>query len=389
MATTAQRLRSLAPPIPFRIRLSEQQRRFLWRAVLVALGVRIGLLFAGYIVGYIVIGMEDASIRDVIRETHNRWDATNYEYLAEHGYTDEGHERLFIVFFPLYPLLVGVFYYTWFSYFVSALFVSAVAAVAAGYFIQVLVARDGGDDAEAERGLWYMSLFPTAYFMAMPYTESLFLATALGAFVAARNDRWVWAGVAGALCTATRMQGLALIPALALEALWRHRSRAPRKAYWLLLVPVGFYVYLGLNLVVFGDMFAFQDIQRTHWFHEAIWPWDGLKDTFQAIDDYPPGSTRTQIFEFRAAAVILTAGLMLGAVRWLRPSYQMYAWASLIFLLSVSFQISMPRYILGIFPIFLVLARIGANRGANQVLLMSSAVLMGSLFVVYATRFGF
>lgn len=397
MATSEQGLpavqtrRTWAGRLRSRIHFSEQQKRFFLRAVLVALGVRIGLLLAGYFIGYIIIGMEGASIRDVIRETHNRWDATNYEWLAEHGYTDEGHERLYIVFFPLYPVLIWAAH--WFmwegSYFAASLFVSAIASVFAGYFIQSLAATDGADDAEAERSIWYMSLFPTAYFMAMPYTEALFLATAIGSFLAARKERWLVSGIAGALCTATRMQGMALVPALAVEALLRYRMRAFVKAFWLVLVPAGLLLYLGINQVVFGDAFAFQDIQKVHWFHHPIWPWEGVKDTISGIEDYGPGATRTQIFEFRLAAVVLTAGLLVGSARWLRPSYQVYGWVTLIFLLSVSFQISMPRYILGIFPLFLILARLGANQGLNQVLLMSSAILMGALFAVYATRFGF
>jgi hypothetical protein len=185
------------------------------------------------------------------------------------------------------------------------------------------------------------------------------------------------------------MQGMALVPALAVEAFLRYRMRAFVKAFWLALVPAGLLAYLGINLVVFGDAFAFQDIQREHWFHEAIWPWDGIQEILDGIEAYPPGSTRAQILEFRLAAVVLTAGLLLGSARWLRPSYQVYGWVTLIFLLSVTFQISMPRYILGIFPLFLVLARLGSNQGLNQVLLMTSAILMGVFFTVYATRFGF
>lgn len=372
-----------------RLRLSEQHRRFLVRALLLALAVRIGLLLAGYIVGYIVIDMKGASVPDVIRETFNRWDATNYERVAEVGYQAEGHDRLFVVFFPLYPLMIRIVHYVLPSYFVAALFVSAVASVAAGFFIQALVSIDGGGDAEADRSVWYMSLFPTAYFFAMPYTEALFLAMVLASFVAARRARWAWAGTLGMLATATRMQGLALAPALAVEALMLERWQAPRRAFWLVLVPLGFVAYLAINWIVLGDPFEFMTIQREHWNHESIWPWEGVKDTFNAIGAFDSGSYRMSIFEFRLAAMVLTAGLLAGAVRWLRPSYQVFGWVSLLFLLSVSFQISMPRYILGIFPVFLVLARIGESQWGHQMILTVSAVLFGCLFVIYATRWGF
>ena len=41
-------------------------------------------------------------------------------------------------------------------------------------------------------------LFPTAFFLYAPYTESLFLLASIAAFWFARRDRWVWAAVAGA-----------------------------------------------------------------------------------------------------------------------------------------------------------------------------------------------
>ncbi len=372
--------------------LSEEQRRFLRRAVLLAVGIRVGLFFAAYVTGYIVAGMENASVPDVLRDMLNRWDATNYERIAEVGYKSEGHDRLFIVFFPLYPLLIRIAYYLLYpfqSYFVAALFVSAVASVAAGFFIQALVATDGGDDGEAERSAWYMSLFPTAYFFVMPYTEALFLALVLASFVAARRKRWAWCGAMGMLACATRAQGIVLAPALALEALHQERLQAPKRAFWLALVPVGLLVYLGINWAVMGNPFEFMTIQREHWFHEFIWPWDGVKDTFSGIKEFQPGSYRVSILEFRAAAMVVTAGLLLGGATWLRPSYQLYGWLSLIFLVSVSFQISLPRYILGIFPLFLVMAKAGHSPSVHQTILTISAILFGVFYVLYATNWGF
>jgi len=371
------------------IGVSERHKRFLVRALLMALGVRIGLLLAGYITGYVLIDNEGASVWDVIVETFNRWDANNFQRVAEVGYVSEGHDRLFIVFLPGYPATIWLFHLFIPNYFIAAMVAATVAAVAAGFLIQVLIAKDGGDEGEVERGLWYMTLFPTAYFLAMPYSESMFLALVLGSFVAARNERWAWCGALGMLATATRIQGLALIPALAVEAFHRYRWQSPLRAYWLVLVPVGFLTYLGINWAVFGDPFEFMDIEREHWFHERIWPWEGVKDTLSAIQDLPSGFTRTSIYEFRLASMVLTAWLLLVAVRWLRPSYQVYAWVTLIFMMSVSWQISLPRYLLGIFPIFLVMAHLSRSPGVHQVLLTSSAILMGSLYVVYAKSWGF
>jgi len=377
------------PAAARRFRISGQSQRFLVRAVIAVLAVRIALIVAGYITGYVIIGRENAPAGDLLLETFNRWDAPHYLDIAEGGYTSEGPDRVFIVFFPLYP--VAIFLANLFiqSYFVSALVVSAVASVVAGYLMQMLIAKDGGDDGESSRGLWYMSLFPTAFFYAMPYAESLYLALVLGAVVSARNGRWAWSGALGALACATRLQGIVLLPALAVEAFTQERSDATRKAIWLALVPLGLALYLGINLVVFSDLFAFLDIQRDHWHHEAIWPWESFRESFNAVTDFPSGSARTQVHELRLAGIVIGGALLLAGARWLRPSYQVFGWVTLLLLMSVSFQTSMPRYLLGLFPIFLVLARLRYSSSVHQGLLMGSAVLMGLLFVVYATRWGF
>ena len=371
-----------------RLGLSEEQWRFLWRALLLALGVWVGLLLASYVIGLIIIGRENTPLRDILLEIFNRWDAPHYLRIAEVGYRDEAEDRLLIVFFPLYPLAIRVVHFVIPSYLVSGLVVSALATVAAGFLLQSL-ARLDGDDEQAKRSLWYFMLFPTAYFLFLPYTEALFVALVLGSFFAARRRCWTWSGILGMLACATRMQGLALVPALAFEALWQERWRAPLRAFWLLLVPLGFASYLAINWVVLGDPLEFVEIQRDHWSHTAIWPWESLTDALRHVRADPPGPFRTTIFEFRLASIAFAAALLIGAARWLRPSYQIYAWVGMFFLMSVTFQISMPRYLLALFPLFLVMARLGRTEVVHHALLPVSAVLMGSLFVIYATRFGF
>ena len=374
--------------VALRLGLSEEHWRYLVRAVFLVLGMWVGLLLASYVIGIIIIGRENASLGDILLEVLNRWDAPHYLRVAENGYRAEGDDRLFIVFFPLYPLAIRAVHFVIPSYFVSALVVSSLATVAAGFLLQALVRLDA-DEREANRSLWYFLLFPTAYFLFLPYTEALFIALVLGSFLSARRGHWTWAGVIGMLAVATRMQGLALIPALAFEAVWQERWRAPLRAFWLLLIPLGFVVYLAMNWVVLGDPLEFVEIQRDHWGHKAIWPWESVTDAVRHIRSDPPGPFRTQVFEFRLAAVAFAVALLIGAARWLRPSYQIYAWAGMIFLMSTTFQISMPRYLLAVFPLFLVMARLGRADAVHHAILAASAVLMGSLFVIYATRFGF
>jgi hypothetical protein len=375
-----------------RLGFGPDEQRMLLRSTLLALFVRVALLAIGYFTYYIIIGREGPLADSAIHETFFRWDTANYERIANSGYPSDGEYQEIIVFLPMFPYTAKVISWVIGSFFVSALLLSAVASVAAGYFLQGLVRLDGNDDAEASRTLWFFFLFPTAYFLAVPYTEALFMALLLGSFYFARKGIWFVSGVLGAFCTATRLSGVILLPALAVEALhqadWDVR-KLDLKAAWMALVPYGTVVYLVLNYELHGDAFAFVDFQDEFWFHHSIWPWESLDDAIDWVTASGTGFNRTAIYEFFLAAVILCAALLILGTFIVRPSYLVFGWISLIFFMSVSFQISMPRYILTIFPMYFVMARLGRNPEANQAMITVSALLMGGLFVVYATRWGF
>jgi hypothetical protein len=369
--------------------LSAEHQRFLLHAVVIAFAVRIALVAAAYVAGYIQIGRDGVPPGAVFEEIFAKWDGDNFLRLAEFGYQSEGEQALYLVYLPLYPYAVKLLYFFIPSYLVAGLLLSAVAAVAAGFFLQVLMRQDGMEAGDANRGLLYMSLFPTAYFLALPYSEATFLATALASFAAARSNHWGWAGVMAALATATRIQAVAILPALALEAVIRYRWQVWRRAYWLALAPVGLLVYLGINWYVAGDPLQFVEIQRTHWFQTSVTPWKFMRDTINAIQNLEPGYLRAGIYEMRLISVIVAVTVLLAGIRVIPASYQVFAWATLLFMMSSSWQISMPRYLLGMFPLFIILAYYGRNQNVHQAILAVFPLLMGVFFVMYATRFGF
>jgi hypothetical protein len=79
-----------------------------------------------------------------------------------------------------------------------------------------------GDEIAATRSTVYATVFPFAFFLGVVYSESLFLLGIVTTFYAMRRSRWLLAGLAGALTTATRANGIFMLPAL-LVLLWPHR----------------------------------------------------------------------------------------------------------------------------------------------------------------------
>ena len=73
----------------------------------------------------------------------------------------------------------------------------------------------------AVRATIYAAVFPSAYFFGVVYSEALFLLTLVGAALAFRTKRWMLAAVAAAAMTATRVNGVMFLPALALARLAR------------------------------------------------------------------------------------------------------------------------------------------------------------------------
>ncbi len=368
-------------------KLGAQDRTFLSRAFLLAIGIRVGLfIVAYYVAGRVILGLYDP-LPDLLHQTMNRWDAIHYLRIAEIGYPSEGDLRILLVFFPLYPLTVRIAHYIIPNYVLAGVAVSFVASIVAGYYLQKLSALDN-DDEEAGRALSYFFLFPSAYFLIAPYTEALFLALVLSSFYAARRGHWAWAGTIGMLACATRLGGLALIPALALEAWQRDRWQSPQRAFWLALIPVGFLSYLVLNWVVTDDPFAFMTLQSQHpWYHESVMPWEWLADLFRGVINVPGSPERTMNFEVPLAAFLFAVALLAVSVRWLRLSYQVYAWVGLLMLMFLTLQWSMPRYIITIFPLFLILARIGRRPAIHQALLAASAMVMAGTFVLFAIEY--
>src|SRR5438132_1071276 len=82
----------------------------------------------------------------------------------------------------------------------------ALAAVLALAVFYRLAAFDVGKDV-ASRSVIYLGLFPTAFFLYSAFTESLFLALAIGAFWLGRQGRWPLAALLAFLCGLTKVQG--------------------------------------------------------------------------------------------------------------------------------------------------------------------------------------
>jgi hypothetical protein len=348
-----------------------------------------------------------------------RWDSVWYLTIADSGYGSaslrSGRRPLLAhdstaraAFFPLYPLLVrGVgtlFGGSHAALLVAAFLVSLAAFVAALALLYRLAELELGRRL-ARPVLLLLAVFPAAVYFGAPYSESLFLLLAVGAFYAARTGRWAWAGACAGLASATRSAGLLLLLPLVL-IWWSSRPRRAGDAAWLLLAPLGIAAYALWLGVVEGDALRFLDVQEA-WSRHLVVPlagaWDGLVAAFDGVRQLASGS-RTPVYfakaagdPFRIAAinVMLFATLVfavvacVGVFRRLPRAYGAWVAASLV--LPLTFPVtpqplmSLPRFVSVLFPVFMWLAVVCEERRVTDLVVACSAIGLGLFTAQYAS----
>ncbi len=369
-----QKLRLAWTSIPYALKI----------ALLAALVAKAAVFAVGYASAY-ATAYSYAESTEPLRLFMNmfaKWDSLHYMFIAENGYVNEGDPANFIVFFPLYPVLVRLITFDFAYVNLSGLLVSNLFSVAAVVYLFKLAKLDYSDSV-AEKAVLFLCVFPTAYFLSAVFTESLFLAVVIASLYYARQGKWGFAGALGLLASLTRLAGALMLPVLAVEY-FHQKGWKPKAADWRLLwvgLPVlGFVVYLLINYAVTGGFFTFMEIQRTHWYET----FDPLAGLVQALN-WPSHSTFPDSLTVGYAQVAF-AGLglfmiLIGYFAKLRPSYQVYMLFNWMLAVSISFWISVPRYVLTLFPMFIVLAL--ASKKKVVTFGITAVSLMGLLFFTW------
>jgi hypothetical protein len=339
---------------------------------------------------------------DLLFNTFSQWDAGWYLNIAENGYRGEQAAA----FFPLYPALVHALAWITRSEVVAGVLISLAAAAVAAIVV-AQIARELFSERIARDSVLLLALYPAAFVFTSIYSDGLFLALAAGAILAAMRDRPELAGILGGLAVGTRLIGLALLPAL-LILLWPRRPSLGGFARLapLALLPAAvaaFAIYLDHQL---GNWRAFIDAQSDYWLrHSAtLGPLGGL---WEAIEMGYRGAAQVLLHLPRAAEVgladergarnalhlpLLFAALWLTWVAWQRlgPAFGAYSIAYLAVILSSPIDYfpltSLPRFLLGDFPLFIALATLLAGRSTARQIVFCSFAAVGAVAAVGFSR---
>ncbi len=312
-----------------------------------------------------------------------QWDAQWYMSIITDGYQWVQGDQSNVAFFPLYPLTVKGFGWVLGGRYLGAGLILSSAYLFVGMcFLYRLVKDDYGEDT-ARRAVWLLAIFPTSVFFTTLYTESLFLLNSVAAFYYARKGRWAMAGMWGLLASLTRITGLLLVLPLAWEYLSQKNfslKKVRPAVLWLSLVPGGIFIYMVYLFFGFDRPLAFAETQATGWGHELT----PIVGSFTHDLSFLINQSETWvIYELPATALIVV--LTLVAVKKLPGSYTLYMVMSLLLPLTGGTTKSMSRYLLVVFPMFILLALFSRKRKVLIAISTLSLILLAIATAAFVT----
>lgn len=293
-------------------------------------------------------------------DTWVRWDGPHYIDIARNGYQTEGDPANFIVFYPLYPLLIKLVGLIVGNLNLSALIISWASSVVASIFLYKLALLDFNKRI-AFLSVWFLNIFPTAYFLQASYTESLFLALSLASIYFFRTSNNSYSGFLASLSSFTRFNGLLLIPFFVTELGIKKINLHKLLRIFLITTStiVGFLGYLLLNFLTFGEFFYFRTPLSQHWYKQLELTWVSINNLINFITSMQ--SINYYIFMGELVAILFTVIISIYVFFKVRISYGVYMMANLLLFVSTGFIMSTPRYILLLFPIYIALAKLSSK----------------------------
>ncbi|TMC61108.1 MAG: hypothetical protein E6J21_09125 [Chloroflexota bacterium] len=273
------------------------------------------------------------------------WDTYNYIAVAVNGYS----VSWLTAFYPLYPLLVRCLMFLVHDPLIAGLIVSNLSGLG---MLAVLyrVVQEDFDDEVASRTVLYFSIFPTAFFFAAVYSESLFLFLTLLSFYQMRHSRWC--DIASGLCI---IAGIGLFALYCYYLFHDPLAFSHAEARWdrKLSVP-GYAVLRTVHAIIIS---------------QGVLSFQSLRNILDLIPDL-----------FMVVLVILG---FVGPWKFRRDLWVYAIFAAAFFVFPQLFPFAglyplqaMARFLLPIFPAFIVLAAIGKNRTLDVgYLLISGSVL--------------
>jgi hypothetical protein len=291
-------------------------------------------------------------------------------------------------FFPLYPTTSKVLHDTFaMDGFHAGLVVTYLCLfLAMSLFYREGVERLGEDGARAS--MFFFLLFPTAFFLAAVYAESMFLLFALLAFREARGESPGRTALWGFLLGLTRASALAVAPALFLAALEKRAPDGRRR--WTTAIVAGAVPAVTVFLWIYGIGWIFGEpglfFRSMQGWHRATSSLSGIGAWFVSMGircKHRDWKTDPSLaLDYGTFLVFLAVAIyLLVKKRWSDA-----AWTGGAILLPMTTGLSggMPRFLMVVYPVYFTLAEGSRSRPRLR---LAWWILSGVLLLGAAARF--
>ncbi len=308
---------------------------------------------------------------------HSRWDSPWYLDIAKNGYSFKGFEKLSnIVFFPLYPFLIRITSFLTGGNFILAGWILSILFLflALLYFFKLV--KEFHPEINPYLPILFLLIFPTAFFLNAIYTESLFLFLSLVAFYYGLKRKFLWAGIFGFFASLTRVTGILLFIPIIWEYLRGYNFNLIRafnlKILPIFLIPFGTLGFFLYHYLKFGNFLLFFKVES--WWGRIF---KLNKGHFLFFSNPAIVNFLLDIF-----FVIFVLATIYFVFKKIRTSYGLYMLATVFVAISTGTLMSIGRYILVLFPIYILGASI-----KNQYLKQSWIFISILLLAMYVTLF--
>jgi hypothetical protein len=299
---------------------------------------------------------------------HSRWDSNWYLDIVEKGYEKRIDDTLSnIVFFPLYPALVKTF-----SLLLGGNAILAGGVVSLLFLIlscQLLykLVKKHHKESDPLFSVFLLLIFPTAFFLNCVYTESLFIFLSLAVFYFTFEKKYLFAGLIGFLASLTRVTGVLLFLPMLIQIFIQEKDKARGYEKYLssFLIPFGTGLFFLYHWIVFGDPLLFFEVQ-------SAWG----RSFSVNLDHFILFSSASQanflLDFFYIVFVLFVIGYFFKSKKY---AYAVYMLSTVGVALASGTAMSIGRYILVLFPIYILGASL-KNEIARYSWVLISAMLM-------------
>lgn len=363
--------------------------------VYILLGVWV-LALAGFFIGWAFREYPGLGVQAIER----LWgriniDAHHYIEIAKRGYTaalDGTDLHYYIVFYPLYPLLLRAMSYITGGWYLAGMAANCLSAYTGGLvFYKLALALQGRQRAAAST--LFLCVFPAAFFFAAPMTEGLFLLLSAAFFLALIKKKHVLAAGLGFLAALCRNQGMLLAVPLAVEAAHSlaHGKMTLKQAVKTAICAIGpvlgFGVYLLINYIVYGNFFQFMEIQREHWYNSMDWFWNTAAYQGRYIRLFLGRGDWKGIAGLMGPNAIALWGclaLLIKGAKTQRPALTAYGLAYFAMSFGATWLLSGPRYLACLLPLHLTAG--AAKSKAGRLAMIGVYMVLFALYLYVFTQ---